>query len=91
MQTLHSTCGLHVRSIESRLRNILLLFCVSICCGQSGLTYGALVTFHHHELDPDGGHTQIADINGDGKNDVVSHHTDHLAWLPNPNYQKRLI
>jgi hypothetical protein len=42
-------------------------------------------------LDTLGGHTQVGDINGDNKNDIVVHHQKYLAWLPFPDYKKKII
>ena len=48
-------------------------------------------SFNHRVLDKQGGHAQIGDINGDGKNDIVIHHVEHLAWLAFPDYQQKII
>ena len=47
--------------------------------------------FLHRILDGDGGHTQIGDINNDGRNDVVIHQAQQLAWLEYPGFQRHVI
>ena len=70
---------------------LLVMLSGNICCGQPNLLSFSRTPFSQGVLDTEGGHTQIGDINGDGKNDIVVHHQRYLAWFPYPGYQKQMI
>ena len=59
--------------------------------GQARIDPSSYTSFEHHVLDKQGGHAQVGDINCDGKNDIVIHHTEQLAWMPCPGYQQQII
>jgi len=69
----------------------LIMLSGSIGWGQPNLLTSFNTPFSHRVLDSEGGHTQIVDINGDNKNDIVVHHQKYLAWFPHPGYQKQII
>jgi len=73
--------------------HLLLLVVLSgnTCWGQSNFLSSPRTPFSHRILDPEGGQTQIGDINGDGKNDIVVRHQRYLAWFPYPGYQRQMI
>jgi len=50
-----------------------------------------LPQFQQRAIDPDGGHAQVGDMNGDGKNDIVVHHASYLAWFEFPNFTKHMV
>jgi len=70
---------------------LLVMLSGNICWGQPNLPSSSRPPFSQRVLDTEGGHTQIGDINGDGKNDIVVHHQKYLAWFPYPGYQKQMI
>ena len=70
---------------------LLVMLSGNICWGQPNLLSFSRTPFSQGVLDTEGGHTQIGDINGDGKNDIVVHHQRYLAWFPYPGYQKQMI
>ena len=70
---------------------LLVMLSGNICLGQPNLPSSSRPPFRQRVLDTEGGHTQIGDINGDGKNDIVVHHQRYLAWFPYPGYQKQMI
>jgi len=78
---------------QRNIRFLLLLTLLSgdVSWGQSRLRTLSDTPFNHLVLDKQGGHAQIGDIDGDGRNDIVIHHQKYLAWFPYPSYQKQMI
>jgi hypothetical protein len=70
---------------------LLVMLSGNICWGQPNLISSSRIPFSQRVLDTEGGHTQIGDINGDGKNDIVVHNERYLAWFRYPVYQKKMI
>jgi hypothetical protein len=75
------------------LSGLLFPLCLSLClCGES--SSAADPPFTRHVLDPDfpGGYqVEVADVNGDGKPDVIGVGGGTCAWYENPSWKKRVI